>query len=274
MIILDVLLAFGWIGEKLIILGFSLPIIGLGFFIVGFMMYREYRVIEDTPIARIHGIPMGFVHIRGKAVGENPLASPLTKTPCFAYQVLVERYNAEATVLKWEDFYTTRAERGFFLDDGTAKIQVNPKDADYDVTKTFVAEVGPKASSSKYLEPSLTGPAPTGQDLYDFMLERREKMALEGTGKLKHQTFRLTENCLIADREHIILGTCSENPAPAGEHDRKMILKGQNEKTLLITSKAEKEAESGMKGAALFAIVLGVLLIVCGAAFWMYVWSD
>jgi len=39
-------------------------------------MYREYRLLKDTPEAPIRSIPMGFVHIHGKATGEEPLKSP------------------------------------------------------------------------------------------------------------------------------------------------------------------------------------------------------
>ena len=48
--------------------------VGFGFglysFFKGFRVYREYRVIEDTPEMPIRSIPMGLVQVRGKTTGE------------------------------------------------------------------------------------------------------------------------------------------------------------------------------------------------------------
>ena len=43
---------------------------GVYLFIKGFRVFRQLRVVEDTPAIPIRSIPMGLVHIRGKATGE------------------------------------------------------------------------------------------------------------------------------------------------------------------------------------------------------------
>jgi hypothetical protein len=56
---------------------------GLVSFLKGFRIYREYRVVEDTPEIPIRSIPMRLVHIHGRAMGDEPMTSPVTNTPCY-----------------------------------------------------------------------------------------------------------------------------------------------------------------------------------------------
>ena len=63
---------------------FLLIVIGAVSFLVGFKQYREYRILADAPRARVRSMPMGLVHLHGKATGE-PLTSPLTGTRCFTF---------------------------------------------------------------------------------------------------------------------------------------------------------------------------------------------
>jgi hypothetical protein len=88
--------------------------------------------------------------------------------------------------------------------------------------------------------------------------------------------YRLTESCIVPDGTYDITGTCTENPSPADEHDRNMIAKGQNEPTFLISSKSEKQLESGLRrraagkifgGAALAIVCLAIVLAKLGLLF-------
>jgi len=69
---------------------------GLFTFFRGFRVYREYRVLEDTPEVPIRSVAMGLVRVHGKAVGERQVLSPLTRTPSFFYQVVVERWDTNS----------------------------------------------------------------------------------------------------------------------------------------------------------------------------------
>ena len=76
--------------------------------------------------------------------------------------------------------------------------------------------------------------------------------------------YRLTEYCIVPGRSYDITGTCTENPSPQDEHDRNMILKGQNEPTFLISSRTEKEVERNLRNKALKMIFGGaVLSLIC-----------
>jgi hypothetical protein len=272
-------------------------LVGLLMFIGGFQNYRKYRILEDTPLEPIRSIPMGLVHVHGKTIGENRLSSPLTRTPCYYYQVQVEKWvKKDKDREGWETVRTDREMSPFYMDDTTGKVQVDPTRAEFDVPKTFQAEIGPRASGGRFVEPTLGVPGPGIEDLRGYLsqpppqagqvlsslpvpgakalgkvLQVEQKLesmgislsaggiTLGGAGSL---TFRFTEHCLIADRECNTIGTCVENPSPKDEHDRNLIKKGQNEPTFLISSKSEKELEKSVRRKAFIMILFGALMMI------------
>ena len=85
--------------------------------------------------------------------------------------------------------------------------------------------------------------------------------------------YRLTEYCILPGHEYNITGTCVENPEPKDQHDRNLITKGLNESTFLISWKAPRAVESGLRnrsirmifgGAAVAVICLAILLAKFG----------
>ncbi len=85
--------------------------------------------------------------------------------------------------------------------------------------------------------------------------------------------FRFTEYCILPDHWYDVTGTCVENPSPKDEHDRNLIVKGQNEPTFLISWKSEKGIENTLRnraalsvfgGAGLAIVCLGILLAKLG----------
>jgi hypothetical protein len=78
--------------------------------------------------------------------------------------------------------------------------------------------------------------------------------------------YRFTEYCIVPDGSYDISGTCVENPHPKDANDHNMIVKGTLEKEFLISSKTEKQLESGLRRRA-FLMVLGgaALSVVCMA---------
>lgn len=275
--------------------------VGILLFILGFRTYREYRILEDTPLAPIRSIPMGLVHIHGKAMGEDRLSSPLTRTPCYYYNVQVEKWvRKDKDHEGWETFHTESEMRPFVLDDTTGKVQVDPAHAEFDVPKTFQGGIGPRAGGKRFLEPTLGVPGPTPQDLQGYLSQSSGKIGqalsslpvpgasvlgkvLEAEQQFEARgitftdggitlgtggpSFRFTEHCLIAGREGNIIGTCVENPSPKDEHDRNLIKKGQNEPTFLISLKGEKELEKSLRRKAFLLILVGAVVMVGTAAF-------
>ena len=275
-------------------------LVGGFLFWLGFRKYREYRILEDTPRASVRSIPMGLVHLNGKSTGEHLLTSPLTRTPCYYYKAWVELWTMKVKdeSKDWKTIRTEADARVFYLDDGTGKVTVIPNNADFYVTRTFQGETGPGARGKRLLDPTLGVPGPSNPELLDYMqrvseaaqtaratlnaavnampdsaAKTADKVLLGmsgGGGKLSKdfsgQRLRFTEECLIADRQCNILGTCVENPTPKDEHDRNLIQKGTNEPTFVISDKAEGALEKKVRRAAFSMILVGALLMVAMVA--------
>jgi hypothetical protein len=257
--------------------------VGAFIFFQGFRTFREYRILADTPIMPIRSIAMGLTHTRGKATGDDRLAGPLTAVPCFYYSVKVEKWVHRGKDSGWDTISNHMNHLPFYLDDGTARVAVNPQMAEFDLPPTFRRELGTTSGGNRFVEPTLGVAGPSDEDLRWYLMSRSGAGAgTENQGKMlafsgisidggglsvdfSAQRYRFTEECLLADRDCIVLGTCVANPRPQDDGDRKLITKGENEKTLLISSKPEQTAEKDLRKKALILILAGSFFIITGA---------
>jgi len=121
-----------------LLLGFGA---GLWSFFKGFRIIREYKVLEDTPRIPIRSVPMGFVHIRGKAESAQVLSSPVSHVSCCFYRVEIDEWRSSGRTRTWQrccvDFNGYR----FHLADDTGKILIDAHAAEYDLSATTTREV-------------------------------------------------------------------------------------------------------------------------------------
>ena len=76
--------------------------------------------------------------------------------------------------------------------------------------------------------------------------------------------YSFTEYCLIPGVTYNISGTCVENPHPQDANDHNMMARGSTEKEFIISTKAEKPLETGMRKRAVHLILVGAgLAIAC-----------
>jgi hypothetical protein len=253
--------------EVAVVVGFGA---GLFWFIKGFRVYREYRVLADTPEIPIRSVAMGLVEIHGKAKGPQAVLSPVTKTPCFFYKVDIERWIRDKNGGHWSHAATDAEGVRFYLEDATGKVLVDAHGAEYDLIQTAKRETGRGAGASLgrlfsgTRDPSLATGSPVSEsDLLSYV---------QSAVSTAHTTF-LSEYCILPEYWYDVTGTCVENPVPQDEHDRNMIVKGQNEPTFLISWRSEKEIESTLRnraalhifgGAALSVACLAILLLRLG----------
>jgi len=276
---------------------------GVLLFVIGFRTFREYRLLTDTPMVPIRSAPMGLVHVRRTPRGEDRLTSPLTRVPCYYYRVNVEKWTEKDDKGEWETVRTDTAERKFHLEDATGKVLVDPNRADYELADSFRIETGSRRKVSRFVDPSLGVPGPTEHELFAYLTgdldQAREALSsahvpgakildaalglgakLESLGVsmgvggvsmgFGDQAYRFTESCLPADRECNVLGTYAENPNPGDSHDRNIIKRGENEKTLMITTKSEQPVETSFGRRGFAMVVIGGALIVGSAAIAMH----
>jgi hypothetical protein len=282
----------------------AMVVIGIILFIVGFVKYREYRVLADTPQIPVRSVSMGLSHVAGTSTGGQPLTSPLTQVPCYYYEVKVEKKVKRDNNETWEQTHKERAEIPFYIQDETGKILVNPQNAEYNLPTAFWGELRPPAllsfgNAPRKVDPSLGVPAPTDEHLRNYLngsfsqaraaiqgsnipgakvldkgLAIAQKMQMMGVSigadgismNFGNDTYRFTEFCLPAGRSTHVLGSCTENPNPADEGDRNLLKRGENEKTFLISTKSEEKLESSLRLQFIVLVLIGAALILGGAA--------
>jgi hypothetical protein len=277
--------------EVAIVVGFGA---GLFWFIKGFRVYREYRVLADTPEIPIRSMAMGLVEIHGKAKGQQTVLSPVTKTPCFFYKVDIERWVRDKNGGHWSHAATEAEGVRFYLEDATGKVLVDAHGAECDLIQTTKRETGRGVGASLgrlfggTRDASLTtGSWVSDSDLLNyaesvvstahttFSLDAESLLSGLGRGSLglgmgSEHRYRLSEYCIVPEHWYDVTGTCVENPNPQDEHDRNMIEKGQNEPTFLITWRSEKEIESALRNRAVLHIFGGGALSVACLAILLF----
>ena len=128
---------------------------GLWTFFKGFKVFREYKIIEDTPQIPIRSVPMGLVRVHGKAQVDQAVPSPVTHTPCCLYKVEISHWKVEKGSGSWSHVRTDVDGPNFFLEDSTGRVRIDGKCAELDLPQTAERVVdsakpssGPSAGAS------------------------------------------------------------------------------------------------------------------------------
>ena len=317
---------------------------GVWIFFKGFRVFREFKIVADTPCMPIRSIPMGLVQVRGQALTDQLIPSPITHTPCCFYQVKIERYETGEHG-GWKHYRTDMDGAKFYIQDQTGKVLVDSYSAEYDLPESPPRVVDKRPcraadghgasdqnccnSSRKRASASLPVQSSTGwkkgplddpkheqgrQTLLEIARRLPKAMAggasIPGRSRLVliekikasppladpkkeaqrqkflqqlHETgtvpmppmsrqflssatgrYRLREYLILPGQEYHVTGTCVENPDSRDAHDRNMIVLGKNEKTFLISWKAEQEVQQGLRKRALGMVFGGAALaVVC-----------
>jgi hypothetical protein len=277
-----------------LILGFGA---GIVWFFKGFRVYREYRVLADTPEMSLRSIAMGLVEVHGKAqpVTQKLATSPVSQTPCLFYKVDIERYQRDSKGGgSWQHYKTDADGVPFYLDDGTGKVLVDAHGAEYDLVQScrrtagrasvdlggLGALLGGKTDSSPAIQSSVSDSALAAyaQSAANVggsaALGNLGSVSLGGglsfgggrvsLGLISSGEYRFTEYCILPGHWYDVTGTCAENPSPRDETDRNMILKGKNDPTFLISWRNERGIEGELRRRAALHIFGGAALsVIC-----------
>lgn len=251
-------------GSLLVGLGF-----GLVLFVRGLRLYRTKLLVADTKIIPTRSVAMGVVQIQGTAKEGKPFPSPVSGTPCYAYQVRIERWTSGSRGGHWSHQRTDQNGTPFYLEDGSGRVLVDPREAEFNLPPHCLRQVPPSAMRSILekepgLSPTGTGAERDGMSEApsdEVLLLYAGQPGLFGSGR-----FRFTEYCILPERQYDVLGTCVENPHPQDENDRNLIAKGQNEHTYLISSRSERVLERNLSWrSALMVWGGGALAVACAA---------
>jgi len=257
---------------------------GLYWFFKGFRVYREYRVLADTPEIPIGSMAMGLVEIHGRAKANQTVASPVTQTPCCFYQVEIERWVTGKNGGHWSHAATDADGVRFYLEDASGKVLVDAHHAEYDLIRTAKVQTGGglggslgRLFSAVGAPTVATGTMASQADLFSYAQSAVSRLgssfSLSGGSLLSFggginlgggfsDRYRLSEYLILPGHWYDLTGTCVENPTPEDEHDRNMIVKGTNEPTFLITWRSEKEIRRTLRDRAIRYIFGGAILAI------------
>jgi hypothetical protein len=284
--------SYGSNPDVALLLGFGA---GLYWFFKGFRVYREYRVLLDTPEIPIRSIAMGLVEIHGKVRAEQTVSSPVTRTPCCFYEVKIDRWVHDKDGGHWSHAATDADGVRFYLEDKSGKVLVDAHNAEYDLIQTAKVQTGRGLGRSVgrllfgFGAPKVaTGTLASEGELYSYaqstVSTKGHSLSLGGGSLLSlaggislggglSDRYRLSEYLILPGHWYDVTGTCVENPTPQDEHDRNLIQKGTNEPTFLISWRSEKELKRTLRhraalhifgGGGLAVACLGILLAKFG----------
>ena len=135
---------------------------GVWIFFKGFRVFREFKIVADTPCMPIRSIPMGLVQVRGQALADQLIPSPITHTPCCFYQVKIEHYETGEHG-GWKHYRTDMDGAKFYLQDQTGKVLVDSYSAEYDLP-----ESPPRVVDGAHIAP-LMGTGASDEELLQYV---------------------------------------------------------------------------------------------------------
>ena len=149
---------------------------GVWIFFKGFRVFREFKIVADTPCMPIRSIPMGLVQVRGQALTDQLIPSPITHTPCCFYQIKIERYETGEHG-GWKHHRTDMDGAKFYIQDKTGKVLVDSYSAEYDLP-----ENPPRIVDGAHIAP-LMGTGASDQELLQYVQKAGVNQL---AGKMEH----------------------------------------------------------------------------------------
>ena len=272
-----------------------LTLSAVGALYVGLKKVREAALVGRIRETPVRDISSGMVRVFGRIEGDDPLISPLTGVPCYYYHASARALSKKR---EWRDRKKTTAQRDFYLNDGTGRVRVVSKEAEFiGLTTTLKGEVGIESKPSCKVDPSLNLTQPSEERLRGLLIadwqqtpvagvgipspsltemreeEKEEKrkwwvpgsIEIEGLGELEVKeealAYYLSEEALVAGKEYSIVGTCEQDPdTGAGENARMMIRKGMTQKTFVVSAKRGSQLVSKLRLQGLALVGVSVAL--------------
>lgn len=158
-------------------------VLGIYLFFRGFLLLKRKRLVLDTPRSTVRAAALGPVELSGQASGPYTLISPVSKSDCFYYRLVI-------THVKGNRRHTRSLEEcaPLFLNDGTGDVLVDPQGAEIQFPALATQDDG---SVPGYLFHSLTQHGIPTADVA-----------------------KIEEYCIRPSDRIVVFGTLQENPWP------------------------------------------------------------
>ena len=222
-------------------------LLGLLFFLSGFYLFREKRLIENLPTSKVRSLAMGLVELKGTIVKDQEfLKSPFSGKECVYYTLRVSVPRGKGS---WRNIFSETKSIKFLLEDDTGKILVDSDRAQID--PSFHYE---KMVSFNQL------PAVVQDAVKKFFPDTASKnMHIFGANTV----IRCEESVLSTDAPVFVLGTADKNAV------RTVIRKGRNKDFFYITTGDERLIIANLGRRALFSLVGGGALMAATFVFFL-----
>jgi len=223
--------------------------VGWRLFCTGFVSFRDYKIVKDTPTIPIRSVALGLVNVFGKAESSQLVTSPFGRTPCCYYRVKIERW----TVRKerdggysegWEELLDRGEGPNFFLVDKTGKILIDAHE---------------RKEVPGFLGNSLELPVAFQERVNSHFPDLNQYVSTDASGP-----YRLTEWLVLPGQEYRVVGTCMENPESKDLNDRNLICR-TSESIFVISSGAGQAAGKQLRSRAKGYIAVGAVIWLIGA---------
>ncbi len=167
---------------------------GVYLFYHGFQLLQRKRLIMNTPTSKIRSAAMGLVEVSGLAAGPYTLRAPITGVPCYYYRTMVWQWKQRDKGSSWVKEADESLHVPFYLDDGSARVLVDPQGAEMDIHRDFQEEFSHSLFSSSLEIPTNVAAFLTGH-------------GVETSAKVK-----VEEYCIKPKNALFVLGTLASNP--------------------------------------------------------------
>ena len=258
------------IGPQTLLLSGAATVGGLFAFVHGFRDLRVFRLIRDTPTAKIRSMAMGLVEICGEAETRSLVTAPFSGRQCAYWQVEVALRGKNNS---WTTVHRNSSGQPFFVRDETGLAMIYPKGADcrlnYGVEETCLGINLPSPYTDYFSEQKLAMSYLWRMSTLRFRertLEEGQKIYVLGSAMPKPQVL------VVSDGE-AMTATGTDGDTWSGRVKQRsaeaiaIVRRGENEKVFIISQTPERELELMVGIHAWIKLVGGPLLAIGGLAF-------
>ena len=234
--------------------------VGVYYFIKGFYKWSQYNTIVNTPTSKIEAIAAGFVEVYGEALAKGEyLISPFCGEECVFYKYTVEEYRRHGKHSSWDVIRKGQSKAPFLMQDETGKIEVDPRDAEFEVVDKREFRINPGDGTPEKIR----------EFLKEVSLNDNIPLLDLGPIHLGANPRRYREYTIEKGQKIFVTGTAVPKEGVESERHEDMLVikKGDFNKFFYISDRGEKGVLGEMRNKALLYLIGGGLAALIGLAY-------
>jgi tetratricopeptide (TPR) repeat protein len=241
---------------------FVLLMMALRALYAAYVWYKKSLLFQGTPEEPILAIAMGLVSVHGTAEGDETVPGPVSKRPCYFYEVSIERWEKDPNGKghTWAPYAKYSDGIKFYLKDHSGRVKVDAHGAEFNFSrKDAVEQTTYFPARSHFWYP--------GDEELGAMVEK----ARPGS---RPDRFLLKEIAVLSGCTYGVMGTCVENTEAKDEHDLNLIVKGQNDPTFEIYKNSKRLEQESLASEAKLNVMVGAPLAIISLCvlFYLFGW--